>query len=131
MPRFVILWHEAGPGLARASHFDLLFEEEGDARAWFVERMIEPGVELSAGELPRHRLFYFDYEGPISGNRGAVSRWDSGTYHAVRSGEDFFEVELLGARLMGSLRLYRDRVVWKLRFVQRDSNHDHQDCSIA
>ena len=37
-------------------------------------------VEMDAEVLPDHRLAYLDYEGPISGDRGSVTRWDRGTY---------------------------------------------------
>ena len=35
-----------------------------------------PGVEMIAEALGDHRLDYLDYEGPVSGDRGLVSRWD-------------------------------------------------------
>ncbi len=34
---------------------------------------------------PDHRSSYLDYEGPVSGNRGAVSRWDAGTFQWERN----------------------------------------------
>jgi hypothetical protein len=117
MPRFAILWHEAGPRLARSSHFDLLFEDGSDARAWFVDQVIAPNREISAAELPRHRLFYLDYEGPVSGDRGSVTRWDFGEYVMLHTASDHFEAQLQGQRLQGFLRLNRAAAgAWRLRF---------------
>lgn len=117
MPRYVILWHEAGPALGRRSHFDLLFEEGSDARAWCVEQEIKPGQKLTANELPRHRLHYLTYEGPISGNRGTVTRWDSGDYETLMTTADCFEARLHGHRLNGTLQLTRKaNEKWRLQF---------------
>lgn len=123
MPRYVILWHEAGPALNRPSHFDLLFEEMSDARAWFVEQVVVSGTELAAEELPRHRLHYLTYEGPISRDRGAVSRWDHGEYRLLHASEDHFEVHLHGQRLEGTLQLARRaQKKWRLLFKAANSN---------
>ena len=117
MPRYVILWHEAGPALGRPSHFDLLFEEGLDARAWCIEQEITPSKVHIASELPRHRLHYLTYEGPISGNRGAVTRWDSGDYEALLTTIDCFEVRLRGQRLNGTLQLSHEaNEKWRLQF---------------
>lgn len=117
MPRYVILWHEAGPALGRPSHFDLLFEEGPDARAWCVDEEIAADQELAASALPRHRLHYLTYEGPISGGRGAVTRWDYGEYTPLQSAPDLFEAALQGARLNGTLKLNRDtNEKWRLTF---------------
>lgn len=117
MARYVILWHESGPALDRPSHFDLLFEDVTDARAWFLEQEISPGITLIADELPRHRLHYLNYEGLISNDRGAVTRWDGGDYHLLVASENQFEVNLLGSRLSGTMRLTREaHKKWRLLF---------------
>jgi hypothetical protein len=127
MPRFVILWHEAGPELGRGSHFDLLFEEGNHARTWFVERRIEPNVELIAGALLPHRLFYFDYEGSLSDNRGAVSRWDRGEYKLLVADENRFEADVHGDHLVGAVRLIRRDANWILTYEPRDAPQGNQD----
>lgn len=43
-------------------------------------RVEGPGARLSLEQLPDHRPFYLDYEGPISGGRGRITRIDDGSY---------------------------------------------------
>ncbi|MDO4550745.1 MAG: hypothetical protein Q4C96_05790 [Planctomycetia bacterium] len=43
---------------------------------------------------PDHRNIYLTYEGEISGGRGTVRRWDSGTYTIIAQNEFFWEVLL-------------------------------------
>lgn len=121
MPRFVILWHEAGPKLGRPSHFDLLFEQGGDARAFCIESPLKPGCELAADELPRHRLHYFDYEGPILGERGFVTRWDKGEYETLAESLEQFIVRLRGERCNGVLSLTRQNNAWRLQWTPPSS----------
>lgn len=83
MPRFVILTHDH-PFL----HWDLLLEQEGVGalRAWrlLAEPLSAPTID--AEPLADHRALYLDYEGPVSGGRGHVVRWDTGDYeiHSLR-----------------------------------------------
>jgi hypothetical protein len=48
---------------------------------------------------------YLDYEGPVSGNRGHVIRWDNGTFAWQQIQANRLIVELNGERLRGSLIL--------------------------
>jgi hypothetical protein len=75
MPRFVILEHDH-PHL----HWDLMLEAGAMLRTWRLAQPPEPGRIVAAEALADHRLLYLDYEGPVSGNRGYVRRWDWGTY---------------------------------------------------
>ena len=95
MPRFAILEHD-WPTL----HWDLLLEAEGTLRAWRL--LEEPGPERTVPAEANfdHRLIYLDYEGPIAGNRGTVTRWDAGTFDWIEVGT----VELRGTKLMGRAR---------------------------
>lgn len=87
MPRYVILRHELpeGHGLPehRATHWDLMLECDGTLRTWALAEA--PSLEASgdAEPLADHRLAYLDYEGPVSGNRGSVTRHDSGQYELL------------------------------------------------
>lgn len=78
MPRFVILEHDH-PEL----HWDLMLEAGDVLQTW---RLAQPPVEgvfaIEATRLADHRRIYLDYEGPVSGNRGCVRRWDAGEYSA-------------------------------------------------
>lgn len=99
--KFVILTHD-WPVL----HWDLLLEEGETLRAWRLLR--EPTGEsgpIDAEPLPPHRLFYLDYEGTVSGDRGTVTRWDRGTYHLLAETESEIQIEFAGNRLRGEWRL--------------------------
>src|SRR4051794_40486433 len=98
MPRFVVLEHDH-PVL----HWDLMLEADGVLHTW---RLAQPPLPSSAAieatPLPDHRLMYLDYEGPIRGNRGAVKRWDAGTFEV---GADATILKMNGSRLTGRIRL--------------------------
>lgn len=102
MSRYVILLHTLSPGDvlgdARGTHWDLMLERNGVLRTWALER--EPGAQstISARQLADHRTAYLDYEGPVSGNRGRVSRWDAGTYAVVSESAASLTLRLDGAR---------------------------------
>ena len=103
MPRFVILHHDS----PRGEHFDFMLEAGDSLKTWALPRPPEAGVEIDCDALADHRLAYLDYEGPVSGERGAVTRWDRGTYTLERQSEAEWAVELAGARLTGKVALLR------------------------
>ncbi|WP_164103554.1 DNA polymerase ligase N-terminal domain-containing protein [Candidatus Laterigemmans baculatus] len=102
MPRFVFLRHEVPASYGRRSHFDLMFEVEGQLRTWAVDQLPTlGGPAVVATPLPPHRIAYLDYEGPVSENRGSVRRVARGTCRGplaqgVEQGENAliaFEIE--------------------------------------
>src|SRR5262249_16221435 len=110
MPRFAILTHDH-PHL----HWDFLLEAGEALRAWRLDGELEIGGGASAMALPDHRLIYLDYEGPVSGGRGTVTRWDSGTYEAERWEPDEIQVTLRGERILGQITLRQvDGTKWRL-----------------
>lgn len=80
--RYVILRHEPGPASERPLHWDLMLETPAGLRTWALMNEPQVNVPIDAAELPLHRFHYLTYEGPVSGARGVVNRWDEGTYHA-------------------------------------------------
>jgi hypothetical protein len=106
MPRFVILRHETPPGEARPTHWDLMLESGAVLRTWALPEPPSPGCELTAEELPDHRLAYLDYEGQISGDRGHVKRWDAGTYEMVSEAPQL-RINVRGDKLIGEMTLRR------------------------
>ena len=95
MPRFAILAHDWP-----APHLDLLLEAGPVLRAWRLWG--EPGAAtIPAEPNVGHRALYLDYEGPVSGGRGAVARWDAGTFEWVEDGAGRVVVDLTGAKLAG------------------------------
>jgi hypothetical protein len=103
MPRYVILRHENPHGV----HFDFMLESGGVLKTWALPQTPRTGLEVPCEALPDHRLAYLDFEGPISGGRGAVTRWDRGTFSIERVSDAEWVVELAGERLVGKAILRR------------------------
>ncbi len=113
MPRFAILLHESPQGL----HWDLLLESGDVLNAWSLPQPPEPGVEMTCRGLADHRPMYLDYEGPVSGDRGTVTRWDHGSYQIVRRDETQWVVDFSGEKLSGLATLEQvadDPQQWRL-----------------
>ena len=96
MPQFAILEHD-WPTL----HWDLFLEAGGVLRSWRVLAEPVSGTESPAEPIGDHRLLYLDYEGPLSGNRGTVKRWDAGSFEWILDTAERVEVALHGKRLKG------------------------------
>jgi hypothetical protein len=109
MPRFVVLRHAFSDDSPRASHWDLMLEDELDLITWALEAL--PGssaVKVNATRLPAHRLAYLTYEGPVSGDRGHVQRCDAGEYEWLTREADLICVQLQGQLLRGHATLERN-----------------------
>jgi hypothetical protein len=110
MPRFVILRHEL-PGSQRGRvHWDFMLEQGEMLRTWALHEEPGAGAEIRAEVLADHRALYLDYEGPISGDRGTLFRWDKGQYDVLRSTPESVVVELRGDRLTGTAALRAETV---------------------
>lgn len=118
MPRFVVLCHEFPEGHARLKHWDLMFEWGSSLRTWAMAREPLSADEIEAEQLADHRLAYLDYEGPVSGDRGSVTRWDAGDFRLEVSSDHEFRAVVAGARLRGTLVLTRDEEnhSWRVGF---------------
>jgi len=99
--RFAILRHESPTGL----HWDLLLEMGSVLRTFALPSLPEPGAEIACKPLPDHRLMYLDYEGEISGGRGAVVRHDRGQYQIVSERNDELVLNLRGEKIVGRVSL--------------------------
>lgn len=117
--RFVVLRHEPGEAGPRELHWDLMLEFGDSLRTWALVSEPRVGEEIAAEELPRHRLDYLDYEGPVSRGRGIVIRFDRGTFEVVEQSPDQLSVDLLGELLEGRLHLTHDAANqrWVARFM--------------
>jgi hypothetical protein len=112
MPRFVILEHDHP-----ATHWDFMLEVGTALRTWRLEALPEPGRPVEAVASFDHRAVYLDYEGPVSGNRGTVRRWDSGTFTWVEDTAERVAVMLTGMHLHGLAVLeFSGAEKWSLRF---------------
>ena len=105
MSRFVILTHDH-PFL----HWDLMLEDDLILRTWRLLSSPDSAHEIAAEQLPNHRLFYLDYEGSVSNNRGNVKRFDAGEYEIVEESEQLLILSLDGNHIQGkyTLRLEED-----------------------
>ena len=84
-----------------------MLECDGALKTWALAQAPAARSEQSAEALADHRLHYLDYEGPVSGDRGAVSRWDRGDYTVQQQTADQWRVLLAGRVLRGPLLLTR------------------------
>lgn len=107
MPRYVILEHDY-PQL----HWDLMLESGMVLITWRLCRPPSPGVAIRATEIEHHRLFYLDYEGPISADRGKVTRWDAGVFEWLLRDSFDLTIRLDGERCRGIARLDSIREEW-------------------
>jgi hypothetical protein len=105
MPRFVILRHE----LEGEVHWDLMLDDDqaaghsDDDRSLLTWSLSENPLAahgadtvIPARRLADHRRLYLDYEGPISGNRGTVTRIEQGEFQWLD--EHRTSAELTGSR---------------------------------
>ena len=117
--RFVVLTHDH-PFV----HWDLLVQRGDVLRSWRLlespDRWRSPAepIELSAEAIGDHRLLYLDYEGPVSGERGHVVRWDHGQAEWLEESERSVRLRLSGSCLVGELTLDREAAqpLWSARF---------------
>lgn len=103
MPQFVLLEHDH-PEL----HWDFMLESGPSLLTWRLDQIPAGRAEIAAIALPDHRRAYLDYEGPVSGNRGTVTRIDRGDFERLTSDSDEVRARLYGDRLRGTMRLLRD-----------------------
>lgn len=97
MPRFVLLEHDH-PTI----HYDFMLEWGGVLRTWRLDRIPSEAASIPARPLPDHRTDYLDYEGPVSGERGQVSRIDRGEFEILAESRTSLEISLRGDRIIGS-----------------------------
>jgi hypothetical protein len=98
MLRFAILEHD-WPTL----HWDLLLEADAVLRAWRLLEDPGEGRAVPAEANFDHRLMYLEYEGPITGDRGNVTRWDAGEYDWVSNEPP--TINLRGGKLRGRFEI--------------------------
>ncbi len=102
---FVLLRHETSDGV----HWDLMLDSGVSLATWQLTEdptRVPPELGLSgegipARRLPEHRRAYLDYEGPVSANRGQVTRVDRGTCSLARDEPQSYAVRLAGEVLTG------------------------------
>lgn len=119
MPRFAILTHDH-PQL----HWDLLLEQESGLRTWRLPYSADTPGPISVLSLADHRKLYLDYEGPVSNNRGHVTRWDGGEMEWLQLSPECIRARLHGQRLKGEIVLQAssDPSVWEFTCVPEQAS---------
>ena len=111
MPRFVVLSHDWP-----APHLDLLIERDGVLKAWRLPADCDGTPPCPAEVNADHRPHYLDFEGPVAGDRGTVTRWDTGLAEWEEVGPERIAVRFAGQRLNGRYEIVRrDGETWELR----------------
>jgi hypothetical protein len=103
MPRFVLLYHDCPLAYERPSHWDLMLEDADALATWAIAELpalwanvrartaqrhadcasVSASDDVAVERLADHRAAYLEYEGPVSGGRGQVSRLAAGTYELL------------------------------------------------
>jgi hypothetical protein len=116
MPRYVILEHAD-----RQLHWDFMLESGTVLRTWRLHEAPEENLTIAAEKSFDHRLAYLDYEGPLTGGRGAVTRWDKGEFEVEEERNTLLSAILHGNRLRGRVQLERaPSGDWSFRFSSCD-----------
>lgn len=97
MPQFVLLEHDH-PTL----HYDFMLEWGDSLRTWRLDWIPSEAASIPAVPLDDHRSAYLDYEGPVSGDRGQVSRVDRGEYELLSESRTGLEIRLSGTVIIGT-----------------------------
>jgi hypothetical protein len=107
--RFVVLHHTQWPG--RNDHYDLMIEHsEGNhpddlaLKTYATTTDIFPGNGSTLQAISDHRRAYLTLEGPLSNDRGTVTRVDEGECIPSPSGNGF-RAEFKGRKLRGKFWL--------------------------
>jgi hypothetical protein len=116
MPRYVVLRHDCPPGFGKPSHWDVMLERDGVLLSWSMLDLPTPGdAGVAATRLADHRVAYLDYEGPVSGDRGEVSRVASGEFRWLERTPSRIALELIDGEWTGVLALHEgDAGSWTL-----------------
>ncbi len=133
--RFAVLRHTFPDVEVRSSHWDLLLEQPSGSNDRLItfEVPVPPEEWCSttvARQLSDHRNIYLVYEGPVSGNRGAVKRvlegsiqWRSNSQQSMILAIQFdgFPSNLLSeVKMKGMLKLFKMNIepsdaLWELK----------------
>ena len=114
--RFVILFHQMPPDGGRADHWDWMFERDGTLRTWACEQPPDDNMDANAILLDDHRLVYLEYEGPIAGDRGRVSRILSGDMDWEEISPRRYRAKLI---ISSRETEFRDAKVWLVELTRR------------
>lgn len=95
----------------RNEHWDLMLEQGDILLTWkLLKEPIDPGsLPIEALKIQDHRIAYLDYEGPISRDRGHVTRIDAGRCEILEQSSSLYVIQLNGDRFTGKFSLIREK----------------------
>jgi hypothetical protein len=97
MARYVLLRHDCPPGYEKPGHWDFMLEVGDVLWTWELRALpaswqralgaagIPEHDELNVTRLADHRRAYLDFEGPLSGDRGVVTRIAGGKFELLKT----------------------------------------------
>lgn len=109
MPRYVILRHEPEQCSSGSLHWDLMLEVGDVLWTWACDEDPTASDSFAAERLADHRRAYLEYQGPVSGQRGSVSRCDAGVYTLEQDSAGQLVVLLRGEKLHSAQLILRPR----------------------
>jgi hypothetical protein len=111
MPRFTISHHTEGP---EPDHYDLMIEDGKVLRTWRIQHTNFESVQ-PAILMPDHRREYLDREGEVSGNRGNLRIWTTGTSEREIWNKNVIQVRLNSEEVNRRLRIFQENQnSWKI-----------------
>ena len=128
--RFVVLEHKLPPESERPSHWDLLLEQPPEWGGVLLSFEVskppaEWGPLTAVLKLPDHRALYLDYEGPISGNRGSVTRVLEGNIQWLEKTDELLLLSFQPAQSSSSNKAASmPQGVLKIRKCLGEENHN-------
>ena len=84
-----------------------MLEDGSSLLTWKLEKPPIANLEITAFHIGNHRLAYLDYEGPVSGGRGTVTRWDAGEFEWIERNDDRISVSIHG-------RILKANAIWAI-----------------
>ena len=127
MPRYVVLFHAMPTNSKREDHWDFMLEDGDALMTWALPRQPDeqhdeqPSHPIPCSQLPDHRLRYLDYQGPVSKDRGEVTRWDRGSFEFLTKDSQAVSAILNGHRLRGTVQLTAEQGIWLFRFTPQQT----------
>jgi hypothetical protein len=124
---FVLLHHK----LSDKEHWDLCLDLGELLATWQVlgdpTKPDKTNHHWPARRIADHRRAYLEYEGPISGGRGEVTRVDRGTWRPIEQGPITWLIQLEGASLKGTYRLPAGLEPGEMRQIPSEEAADSED----
>lgn len=94
-----------------------MLERDGVLGTWTLCELPTEQAWVVAQRIHDHRLDYLEYEGPISGDRGHVSRYDRGSCQIDAYDNLRVTARIAGQHLRGQLRLEKFAGAWRCRIL--------------